>query len=96
VRRIACRFSGRVQGVGFRATARSIAISQGVVGWVRNEPDGTVTLEAQGPTDQLETLLERIGTQMGSLISDIQQHELAPLTEESAERGFDIRVDQVE
>src|SRR5262245_4151279 len=36
------RFHGRVQGVGFRVTARAIADEFAVSGWVRNEPDGTV------------------------------------------------------
>lgn len=41
-------FIGRVQGVGFRATARSIARGFPVTGWVRNEPDNSVVLQVQG------------------------------------------------
>lgn len=41
-------FEGRVQGVGFRATARSIARRFPVTGWVRNEPDNSVVLQVQG------------------------------------------------
>ena len=36
-----------MQGVGFRARARDTARAHPVTGWVRNEPDGTVCLEAQ-------------------------------------------------
>ena len=43
-------FHGRVQGVGFRYTAKYLAQSLGLTGWVRNEWDGTVTLEIQGRT----------------------------------------------
>ena len=41
-------FQGRVQGVGFRYTAKYMAQSLGLVGWVQNEWDGTVTMEVQG------------------------------------------------
>ena len=37
-------FQGRVQGVGFRYTAKYMAQSLGLVGWVQNEWDGTVTM----------------------------------------------------
>ena len=41
-------FHGRVQGVGFRYTARLAAGSLGLTGWAKNEYDGTVTMEVQG------------------------------------------------
>ena len=42
------RFYGRVQGVGFRFTAKYLAQSLGLTGWVENEYDGTVLMEIQG------------------------------------------------
>lgn len=42
------RFHGRVQGVGFRFTAKYLAQSLGLTGWVENEDDGTVLMEIQG------------------------------------------------
>ena len=39
---------GKVQGVGFRYTAKYLALSLGLTGWARNEWDGTVTMEVQG------------------------------------------------
>ena len=41
-------FHGRVQGVGFRYTAKYLAQSLGLTGWVENEFDGTVVMEIQG------------------------------------------------
>jgi acylphosphatase len=40
--------SGRVQGVFYRASAREMALQLGIRGFVRNEPDGSVYLEAEG------------------------------------------------
>ena len=39
---------GRVQGVGFRYSARYCALELGLAGWVRNEWDGSVEMEVQG------------------------------------------------
>jgi acylphosphatase len=47
-RRLEARFEGRVQGVGFRYTAVHIAQNFAVAGYVRNEPDGSVTVVAEG------------------------------------------------
>lgn len=47
---------GRVQGVGFRWFVRETARANGLAGWVRNNPDGSVELEAGGPPSSLATL----------------------------------------
>lgn len=51
------RFTGRVQGVGFRYTALSLAKKLGISGWVRNDPDGAVTGEFQGNPADIEALI---------------------------------------
>ena len=40
---------GRVQGVGFRLSAKSVAEKLNITGFARNESDGSVYLEAEGP-----------------------------------------------
>jgi acylphosphatase len=81
-------FSGRVQGVGFRATARGVASGFDVTGWVRNEPDGTVLLEVQGPPEQIEQFLAALRERMGRLIS---RHNTARSSVVEDEAGFEIR-----
>jgi acylphosphatase len=49
--------SGRVQGVFYRASTQREAVRLGLTGWVKNEPDGSVAVEAQGPRAQVEALL---------------------------------------
>ena len=44
---------GMVQGVGFRWSVRSMAQRMGVVGFVRNEVDGSVSIEAEAEEDAL-------------------------------------------
>lgn len=51
--RYAMRFTGQVQGVGFRWTNQSLAHELGCTGWVHNESDGSVTMEIQGTPAQL-------------------------------------------
>ncbi len=52
--------SGRVQGVGFRATVRHMARRDGLTGTVENLPNGSVEIYAQGTKVQLEQLLQSI------------------------------------
>jgi acylphosphatase len=53
-------YSGRVQGVGFRYTAKSVAAGFEVVGVVRNLADGRVELVAEGERVELEELRRAI------------------------------------
>ena len=52
------KFYGRVQGVGFRYTAKYLAQSLGLTGWVENEYDETVEMEVQGREPMIDKLLE--------------------------------------
>jgi acylphosphatase len=49
--------SGRVQGVFFRDTCRREAARHGVIGWVRNCPDGTVEAVFEGPADAVSAMV---------------------------------------
>jgi len=50
--------SGKVQGVYFRLTTKAVADQLGVKGTAQNQPDGTVTFEAEGDPFALDAFLE--------------------------------------
>jgi len=54
--RVARRYiiSGRVQGVGFRYFTEATAQREGVAGWVRNLPDRSVEVVAEGDAEAVE------------------------------------------
>ena len=80
-------FHGRVQGVGFRYTARHLAQSIGHSGWVRNEYDGTVLMEVQGREPMIFKLMEGLNRSMFIDISWIDSEDI-PVEEETS---FKIR-----
>lgn len=53
-------WGGRVQGVGFRYTAESVALTLGLNGWVRNLPDGRVEAVAEGAEKDLISFVDQI------------------------------------
>jgi acylphosphatase len=64
-------YSGRVQGVGFRYTAKNVAMGYEVTGTVRNLADGRVELVAEGLKDELEAFQEGIRESgLGGFISN--------------------------
>lgn len=60
--RVTVLYTGRVQGVGFRATVRHLSRGYDVTGTVRNLPDGRVEVVAEGMKDEVRAFLEGIAT----------------------------------
>lgn len=81
-------YSGRVQGVGFRYTARHLARLHQVTGFVRNLSDGRVELVAEGPPAEIDRFLSAVREEMGHHIRDVDQRS-APANGEFG--GFEIR-----
>lgn len=75
--RTTCIFSGHVQGVGFRYTARATSESYAVTGYVRNLGDGRVELVMEGSSGDREAMLDDIRARMGDYISDEEITESA-------------------
>lgn len=65
--------TGRVQGVGFRSETVEMAKSLGITGYVRNEEDGSVAVEAEGTNTDLEIL--RDWCKKGPEGSDVEKLE---------------------
>lgn len=80
-------FYGRVQGVGFRYTAKYFAQSMGLTGWVTNEWDGTVTMEVQGRETLINKLLTGLNNNQFISIEWMDTKEI-PL---ESEKGFRVR-----
>ena len=53
---------GDVQGVGYRFFAQRAAAKHQVVGYVRNEPDGSVEVLAEGPASNVEAFKHELAT----------------------------------
>jgi acylphosphatase len=74
-------FTGRVQGVGFRYTARDIAADFAIAGYVRNLDDGRVHLVAEGETAELDAFLARLAARMQPNIRHVDERPGEPTGE---------------
>ena len=82
-------YQGRVQGVGFRYTAKDLARGYDVLGTVRNLPEGTVEMIVVGEGDELEDFLRdlRENSVVAHHIQAVTEEEIAPLPDL---KGFSI------
>ena len=79
--------SGRVQGVYFRDTCRTMALRYGVHGWVRNLPNGRVEAVFEGAADAVNRLVEWTRRGPGSAtVTDVEVHDEPP----EGLRGFKV------
>ena len=81
-------YTGRVQGVGFRATVKRVAHGYDVTGVIRNLPDGRVEMVAEGEPSELEEFQQAIrDSGMGHFI---RQEEARWVAVKNEFRGFEI------
>ena len=68
-------FSGVVQGVGFRFSARNLAAKYKIKGWVMNLSDGRVKLLAEGSREDLDNFLYDLRDEFKRYIVDYMLRE---------------------
>jgi acylphosphatase len=68
-------FTGHVQGVGFRYTTTQTAVDYPVTGYVRNQPDGSVEVVAEGAASAIDQFERRIRQRMEGYIGDSTSEE---------------------
>jgi acylphosphatase len=90
MRRIHAIISGRVQGVSYRASTVTQARRLGVVGWVRNRPEGTVELEAEGDDAAIAALLRWCDD--GPPAAQVSRIDVEDLALTGADTEFAIRI----
>lgn len=81
-------YSGRVQGVGFRYTAKQVAAGFEVTGTVRNLPDGRVELVAEGARTELDEF--RTAIREAGLAGFINDEKVDWSDAQNEFRGFEI------
>ncbi|MCL4848926.1 MAG: acylphosphatase [Acidobacteria bacterium] len=80
---------GRVQGVGFRFHTERRALAEGLSGFVRNRPDGTVEVEVEGEAEAVARFEWALGQgPPGARVDRLETTELAPT---ARAEGFTVR-----
>ena len=87
---VQARVYGRVQGVSYRVWARSEAIGLGLVGWVRNESDGSVTARMAGTDAAVSSMVQRLW--MGPAGASVTRVDVEELSSWNAPSSFTIIV----
>ncbi len=85
--RLEAHFAGRVQGVGFRYTARQIAQGYEVTGQVRNLPDGRVQIIVEGAEKEVHEFVREIQSQ---LVHHVKETTVTVLAGPAQFRDFQI------
>lgn len=81
-------FTGWVQGVGFRYRASHAATNFGCTGWVKNESDGSVSMEIQGSEAQIDQVI--LAIERGRFIR-IENMRVKSIPLDNDENSFRVR-----
>lgn len=81
--------TGRVQGVGFRYFVQRAAAVEGLHGWVRNLPNGSVEAHAEGEFESLMRFERQI--RQGPPASRVDECDVADAAATGHDTGFDVR-----
>lgn len=83
------RFEGRVQGVGFRYTAKDLAKGFEVCGWVRNLPDGSVEMQVMGEDREVMDFIHELAVE-SAVAAGIRNHYVEGIPLMDGCKGFAI------
>jgi len=87
-RAVRARISGKVQGVSYRVWTRGEAMRLGLVGWVRNESDGSVTALVAGADAAVAAMIDRFWQgPRGAVVSRVEVEDAV-----SDEARVDFRI----
>lgn len=84
-----CVVGGKVQNVAYRVYIQDAAAELGITGWIKNLPDGTVELVAQGTPDTLKELVEYLHE--GSLLAAVESVSIDWRSAKKLFEDFSIR-----
>ena len=84
---------GEVQGVGFRSYVRSYGKKLGLVGWVRNLPEGTVEAEFAGPEESVNRLVQLC--KRGPFLAQVLSVDVDVVEKDFPYESFELRKDEV-
>ncbi len=88
MKRIHAKVTGLVQGVYFRASTRDTARALGLKGWVKNMPDGSVELEAEGPEEKISQLV--IWLNQGPQYARVENVKVTQIPVKGNESDFNV------
>lgn len=86
---ITAKITGRVQGVGYRYTTVQMANELGLVGWVRNNADGSVETRAQGDERVLEQFVALL--EHGPRSARVRSVDVFPVAPDPSLSRFTVR-----
>lgn len=81
--------SGHVQGVGFRFFVNRAAAIEGLHGWVRNLPDGSVEIQAEGEAAALERFERSV--RRGPAAARVEHVDVTDVGATGSDTGFTVR-----
>jgi acylphosphatase len=85
---VSINLKGKVQGVNFRNNTRQMANSLGIYGFVKNMPDGSVHIEAEGEEDKLQEFMDWCSKGPNAALVENVEYEYIP---EKNFQDFSIR-----
>ncbi|MCI6277636.1 MAG: acylphosphatase [Clostridium sp.] len=89
MKRVYVRIKGRVQGVGFRFFAQTLAMDFDLTGYVKNSYDGSVIIEAQGNEENLNKFIDNLQT--GNRFANVEDMEVSSINLDKTEKKFKVK-----